>query len=366
MATNNYTKFAFISYSHRDMAVAEWLQKHLEAFKLPTGIHNGIEAKSRYLRPIFRDQSDLNTGILGDELRKHLEESKFLILLCSKDSAHSIWVSDEAKVFTEMGRLDHIIPVIIPNGDTFERELFPEYLREYFKKNPDKELLGINIGEVGKEKALIRVVSKMLSVSFDSLWKRHQRQKRIRILTTSLSTMIAVGVIYVFALPVSVSIHVNMDKADLPVGENVTLNANGGEYFSNPNKPQFERITIPGYRRFSALQVSVTSQFHIPVDTSISVGFGLNRDVNIELKRDDTFAIYAGTVYDSEMNPLQDVIVAICGHTSVTDSEGNFSIILPLSEQRQELPISIEKNGYLSILREDEPPGQSLKFIMHH
>lgn len=75
-----FKSFAFISYSHRDLFVAKWLQKRLERFKLPTEIHNDIDAKSRYLRPVFRDQSDLNTGILGDELRKNLEESKYLIL----------------------------------------------------------------------------------------------------------------------------------------------------------------------------------------------------------------------------------------------------------------------------------------------
>lgn len=50
-ANNSYTTYAFISYSHRDMAVAKWLQKNLEAFKLPTEVHNDIEAKRRYLSP---------------------------------------------------------------------------------------------------------------------------------------------------------------------------------------------------------------------------------------------------------------------------------------------------------------------------
>ncbi|MDE6023433.1 MAG: toll/interleukin-1 receptor domain-containing protein, partial [Muribaculaceae bacterium] len=218
-----YNNFAFISYSHCDMAVAKWLQNNLESFKLPTEVYNDIEAKNRYLRPIFRDQSDLNTGILGDELRKHLEESKFLILICSKNSAQSSWVSDEAKAFVKMGRLDRIIPVILPDGSINERELFPEYLREYFAKNPDKELLGINIGEIGKEKALMRVVSKMLNVSFDSLWKRHQRQKRIRIASITCGAVLLAVLTYLFAIPVNVNVAIAPQQADLPAGEDVTL-----------------------------------------------------------------------------------------------------------------------------------------------
>lgn len=366
MSSNiSYTKYAFISYSHRDMAVAKWLQKNLEAFRLPTDIHNDIEAKSRYLRPIFRDQSDLNTGILGDELRRQLEESKFLILICSVNSSKSEWVSNEAKAFVEMGRLDRIIPVIVPDGVTPERELFPKYLRDYFQENPDKELLGVNIGEVGKEKALIRVVSKMLGVSFDSLWKRHLRQKRKRIAIASVCSVLAIIAAYLFAIPVSVSVDVCIQKADLPIGEDVSLIVDGGEYTSSAIDPDFAPISIPGYKRFSDISVHASSQFYVAVDTIIPVGFGTTRDVQIELMRDDTFAIYAGNVYTSDMNPLPEVTVTVLGHSSVTDSEGYFKIILPLAEQREELPISLDCPGYRSILREDETPGQSLKFIMH-
>lgn len=362
---NNYTTYAFISYCHRDMALAKWLHRRLESFRLPTEVHNDIEAKDRYLRPVFRDQADLNTGILGDELRRHLEESKFLILICSVHSAKSEWVSNEAKAFVEMGRLDRIIPVIIPDDTTSERDLFPEFLREYFKQYPDKELLGVNIGEVGKEKALIRVVSSMLGVSFDSLWKRHLRQKRNRIAIMSVCSVLTLIAAYIFAIPVSISVNVYMQKAELPMGDDITLLVDGGEYTSNAMDSDFAPISIPGYKRFSDISVSVSSQFYVPVDTILPVGFGTTRDIQIELRRDDTFAIYAGIVYDAEMDPLQGVSVIVSGQTAVTDSEGNFRIFIPLSEQREELPILLEKSGYSSILRVDEIPGQSLKFIMH-
>ncbi|MDE5757831.1 MAG: hypothetical protein K2H85_04380, partial [Allobaculum sp.] len=117
--------------------------------------------------------------------------------------------------------------------------------------------------------------------------------------------------------------------------------------------------------RISDISVSASSQFYVPVDTILPVGFGTSRDIKIELRRDDTFAIFAGNVYGSEMDPLTDVTVTVSGHSSVTDSEGHFKIILPLTEQREELPISLVCPGYNSVYREDETPGQSLKFIMH-
>lgn len=361
----HYTTYAFISYSHRDMSFAKWLQKRLEAFRLPTEIHNDIEAGNPYLRPIFRDQSDLNTGILGEELRHHLEESKFLILICTKYSAQSAWVSDEAKAFVDMGRLDHIIPVIIPDDTIPDRDLFPRFLRDYFRKYPDMELLGINIGEEGREKPLIRVVSKMLGVSFDSLWKRHRRRTHIRILTASVSALAAAAAAYLFAVPVSITVSVGMQQADLPVGEEVTLIVNGGEYSAPTSAPQFDRISIPGHRRFSFVDICARSKFFSTFDTVVPVGFGLSREVDIELKRDDTFATYAGSIYDSDMNPIEGVTVAIDRYISHSDAKGWFIITIPLAEQRVELPITLKKSGYIPILREDESPGRELKFIMH-
>lgn len=366
MDKNQYKTFAFISYSHRDMAMAKWLQKRLEGFKLPTEIHNEIDAGSRYLRPIFRDQSDLNTGILGDELRRHLEESKFLIVICSKFSAQSQWVSDEAKAFVEMGRLDRIIPVIIPENGVPERDLFPQYLREYFTEHPDKELLGVNIGEVGKSKALIRVVSKMLDVSFDSLWQRHQRQQRVRVITASISTVVTFIAIYLFAVPVEISVEVNMEESNLPKGKEVILNVDGAEYFSTAENPHFDKISVPGYKRFSNVDIAVLSQFFIPVDTVVRTGYGISRNVPVELRRDGSFATFAGVIYDSDMNPLEGVIVTIGEHHVLTNMDGTFSITLPMAEQREQLPISLVKDGYKSVDREDEVPGSHLKFIMSH
>lgn len=360
-----YSKFAFISYSHRDMAVAKWLQRKLEGFRLPTEIHNDIDAKSRYIRPVFRDQTDLDTGVLSDELRRHLEESKFLILICSENSAKSQWVSDEAKAFVEMGRLDHIIPVIIPSAGIPERDLFPMYLREYFKKNPESELLGVNIGEVGKEKALIRVVSKMLGVSFDSLWKRHQRRKRMMIASCAAGATAALAAAYLFAIPVEVSVDVQLQKADLPMGETVTLNVDGGEYTSSAADPKFDRISIPGHKRFSDISVTVFSQFYETVDTVVPTGFGLRRDIDIFQRRDATFASFAGHVYDDDYQPLEGVSVTVAGEQVFTGPEGAFRITLPLQLQKVEHSITLEKGGYLTVTRDDEPPSSDIKFILH-
>lgn len=361
-----YQNVAFISYSHRDMAVAKWLQRRLEGFKLPTEVHNDIDAKSRYLRPVFRDQSDLNTGVLGDELRKHLEQSKYLILICSKNSAQSAWVSDEAKAFVEMGRLDHIIPVIIPGDSTPERELFPEYLRNYFAIHPDKELLGVNIGEIGKEKALIRVVSRMLGVSFDSLWKRHQRQKRVKISIVSIASIFTATCAYLFAIPVNVSVSVNLQKSQLPTGNNVALIVNGGEYTASIDASEFSGIRLPGYSRFGDIDITVSSLFFTTIDTLVKTGFGTERQIDIHMLRDNTFGVFEGEIFDNDMFPLEDVKVTVAGHSVSTDNDGRFSIFIPLDEQREELILEAEHSEYeYKYTGELHSPSRNIKLIMH-
>lgn len=360
-----YSLYAFISYSHRDMAVAKWLQKRLERFRLPTEIHNDIEEGSKYLRPIFRDQSDLNTGTLGDELRHNLLRSKFLILICSQSSSRSEWVSAEARTFVEAGRLDRIIPVFIPDGTTPEPELFPAFLRDYFRDHPDRELLGIDMNRRGREKALIRIVSRMLGVSFDSLWKRHQRRRRALAAAGTASVTAILAAAYLFAVPVEVNVTVKLQKSDLPPGGAITLRVDGGEYSVRAGSKQTDRITIAGHKRFSRVHIEAESEFFNPVDTMIPTGFGLRRDIVIDMKRDNSFATFAGTVTDSDLNPLEGVTVSVAGHRTVTGADGSFSITLPLAEQRAVLPITLTKPGYRTAERPDKSPGNSLRFILH-
>ena len=202
--SNNYKSYAFISYSRKDEKWAKWLQRKLESYKLPTTIHNEYTS-SKYLRPVFRDKTDLNTGILASELRNELDQSKFLVVICSPNSAKSKWVSEEVRAFIEQGRINDIIPFIVDGTpqdyqndnpeECKEGECFPCFLRQFTKEHPDQELLGINVKEVGKEPAFIRVVSKMLAVDFDTLWKRNKRQKLI-------SRMIMVALLLIFILSI--------------------------------------------------------------------------------------------------------------------------------------------------------------------
>ena len=177
MENSRYAYYAFISYNHRDSKQAKWIQEELENFKFPTKLKKDYGSRiPDSLRPIFRDATDLNAGVLEENLKRELLDSRFLIVVCSPESAQSEWVNKEVDFFIQNGREDQIIPLIVagkPDAADEKEQCFVPALR-----NLKKEILGISIPELGAEKALVKVVAKMLSLKFDQLWQRHERQKR--------------------------------------------------------------------------------------------------------------------------------------------------------------------------------------------
>jgi len=367
--------FAFISYNHADVKWAKWLQKNLEGYKLPTEIHNEFE-DSKFIRPVFRDQTDLNTGVLGNVLRDNLEASKFLIVLCSPNSAKSEWVSKEVQTFIEWGRLDCIIPLIVdgqPNCYNPDLECFPRYMKEYTQSHPEAELLGVSIAEVGKEKAFIRVVSKMLGVSFDTLWKRHERERRRRIIINTLSVLVGAFMLYWFALPVQLTMTINDAKHQLPYGTTNdgyggTLIVNGNEYLLTKLDTTVELHSVAGFHRLGSIDVSFKAPYYDSITTEYHLGSGLGTVMTLDLKRDDTFRFFGGRVLDFETNqPVANATVSIDGgeFSVVTNEDGEFMIDLPEDRQRETKNVLISCEGYELFDSPEETVDKNLTFMLH-
>jgi hypothetical protein len=124
----SYKYFAFISYSRKDSRVAAWLQKRLEWFRFPLKLvpEDRRPPNPKYVRPVYRDKTNLE---VTDEhywpnIRRALEESRFLIVLCSPNSAKSEPVNMEVKHFLEVhgGDTSRVVPVIIGGNVVSEGE----------------------------------------------------------------------------------------------------------------------------------------------------------------------------------------------------------------------------------------------------
>lgn len=366
MENTKFKRYAFISYNHRDVKTAKWLHKKLESYKLPTEIHNEFE-DSKYLRPVFRDKEDLDTGILSDELRKNLESSKFLIVICSPNSAQSEWVNNEVKTFIEWGRLDRIIPYIIDGipKSGGEDECFPKSLLDYIKEKPNRELLGINQKEFGRENSAIRVIARMLGVSFDELWKRHERERRKRIIAWSIGTPIAVALFYYFAVPVSLDIQMVDENHHLPFPSDGVLAVSDAKYPLRNLDTIIVVKTIPGYCRGRKVPVSFSSTYYVPINCEVKLGIGMRNTKVIKIERDSAFAIFAGSVVNMDGEPVGQAKVTIGNSFTYTDENGRFRFCFNVEEQSEYKRLRIERAGKKTVVRDDECPSRELKYIMY-
>ena len=109
--------WAFISYSSRDAKWGKWLHKRLENYSIPEEFQ-GLKLKDgtsigKNLRPVFRDRDELSgSAELGPAIKLALEQSRFLIVLCSPNSAKSEWVNKEIRDFRTIHGDDKVLALI--------------------------------------------------------------------------------------------------------------------------------------------------------------------------------------------------------------------------------------------------------------
>ncbi len=201
-----YRYDAFISYRHisPDKAIADKLQKMLENYRPPKNV-----GKKKDKWHIFRDETELPTSSnLGNDIKDALENSEFLIVVCSKTTAQSRWCMDEIRYFKELhdGNNAKILTIV---ADGTPVEVFPPELCNELVPQKDAdgnityvnrliEPLAANVASPTEKEALkklksefLRIAAPMLGCSYDSLYKREQKKKIKRILTLGSAALIS-------------------------------------------------------------------------------------------------------------------------------------------------------------------------------
>lgn len=188
---------AFISYDRSDRAFAKRLQRQLETYVLPLALRSiepGIRRQARPLRPVFRDEDELVPGEdLSARIRAGLEQSQFLIVVCSPDAAESPWVEKEVAVFQSLGRATNVIAVVtsgepnaVVHGHDASLECLPPSLRKV-------EPLWLDWRESRVPRStLLRLVAALLSLrSLDELVRRDRARRVNQIITrTSIALIV--------------------------------------------------------------------------------------------------------------------------------------------------------------------------------
>jgi tetratricopeptide (TPR) repeat protein len=194
--------FAFLSYSHKDEELAEWLHAELEDFRVPSILVGKLTehgAIPKRLTPVFRDARELAAADdLGDEILAAIAASHFLLVLCSPEAARSHWTNAEIEAFKRT-RPDGCVLAAIASGEPFASEIpgreheecFPPALRQKFDRRGRPtgrraEPLAADLREDGESRRLgfIKLVAGMLGVGLDDLLQREttRRQRRLALL----------------------------------------------------------------------------------------------------------------------------------------------------------------------------------------
>lgn len=213
--------YAFLSYSHKDHELADWLHTELESFRVPSSMAGRLTANGvipKRLTPIFRDRHELAAaGDLGAEIRSALAASQYLIVLCSPDAAVSHWTNAEIDAFKRT-RPDGCVLAAIAGGEPFasdvpgreKDECLPPALRHRYDRRgrptaKRAEPLAADLRETGDGRRLgfLKLVAGMLGVGLDDLVQREttRRQRRLAWLAAaSLAGMTMTSSLAVFAL----------------------------------------------------------------------------------------------------------------------------------------------------------------------
>ena len=201
---------AFISYRHSepDSFVAQTLHKQLESFKLPRNVARrkivqDMSVNKTRIQRVFRDKEELPLATnLADPITEALENSEYLIVICSPRLPESMWCRKEIETFIEMHDREHVLAVLVEGEpDTaFPEELLYREVEEtqsdgsVIKKRIPVEPLAADVRGADRKEMrrkikseLLRLVAPMFDCNYDDLKQRHREQRARKIIMTSVS-----------------------------------------------------------------------------------------------------------------------------------------------------------------------------------
>ena len=364
-----YTFFAFVSYRSSDEKWAKWLQEKIEGYRLPTTIqHENSDLPKTRLRPCFRYHTDIQPNELKSELRQKLEQSKYLLVICTPRSAQSQWVGAEIDTFVELGRRDRIIPVIVegtPYSGDPETECYNPSLLKHFPHSDnideDREILGVNIHEEGsgsaymkRERAVMQIVSRMLGVSFDKIWQRQKRRIiRRTILSVLASLLVLAALLCVWLLNQPFNSRLTLYEAT-PAVEALPPMHDAVVTLTLPDDERTDTIAgfddealfryLPAKLKGQQVNVHIAAPDYLPLDTVIA----LTPDLQIPLARDPQVYgnLRATVIMDDHIVPNRRIHIESFEVT--TDANGRFSLFVPLEMQQKSYFITVPDDYSLS------------------
>lgn len=286
---------AFISYRHDDLDkyVAENLHRLIETYKMPKPVVEKYHITDNNFRRVFRDQEELPLASnLENPIIEALQESQFLIVICSPRLKESVWCRKEIENFIKFHGRNNILCVLVEGEpkDSFPEELM--FYEEDSKKIPCEPLAmdvrGINKKEIyiNLKKELIRVIAPMYHLDYDDIKRRHEERKlkkKIRIfeIVTIVSIIFAIYSAILFIKIYLSSKQLKYDQAiNLANLSNELLekdNRNGALEKAYQSVTEYNNIKLPVtskgiYELTEALGIYYTKDYFYPLSQLDTIG----------------------------------------------------------------------------------------------
>ena len=344
-----YKFFAFISYSSKDIEWGKRVQRKLEHYRMPSTLCSARGWERQPIKPVFFAPTDIQPGPLSEELQERLRASRNLIVICSPNSAQSEWVSREIEFFHSIGRTKNIHFFIIdgiPNSGKAEIECFNPVI----KKLGLPEILGANINEkvslwpwINKERAYVQLISKLLDVEFDTIWQRHKRLMRQKVMAWGFGFMLVLAsLFFVWSMTQAIDVEVELNETSvhndmLPQLENaiVSLTLEDGTNEVDTIKRYDEKGIlnhIPQKFMNKPVHVTMSCRHFIKIDTILT----LEKKMMLDIQRDPS--VYGNIRFDiwnEDGQGVKDVRIIIEGHETLSDKNGHVELFIPLEQQQE-------------------------------
>ena len=191
---------AFISYRHAspDQEIAKRLHTAIETYHIPGAIKQ--QTGRRQMGKCFRDAEELPLSPnLGDDIERALDNSDWLIAVCTPRYLQSRWCLRELEYFIEHKGRERVLVMLADGGP---KESFPEQLLWRIDEQGNRvayEPLAADVrGATDAERAKklktekLRILAPILGVGFDDL-RRRARQRRIRIVSGVCAAVVVAG-----------------------------------------------------------------------------------------------------------------------------------------------------------------------------
>ena len=270
----------------------------------------------------------------------------------------------EIEYFHSLGRAKNIYFFIV-DGAPFDANPKRRCYNPIVEKLGLSDVLGVNVNEkvskwpwVNRERAYIQLITKLLGIEFDSLWKRHKRLMIQRIITFVFMFILVLSALtytWIHNKPTEVEVRlkeITPHNENLPQIEDavvsMTLNNETKNDTVHSLSDRAVFVNIPKKMLGQKIRIHLScGEYYHDVDTTLVLQKSMM--VNVSRKK-DLYGHLRFRIYD-DSSSVSGVKVTIEGYSAISDKDGYIDIQIPIEKQKKEYNVksSVHLQGVLSM-----------------